>query len=138
MSEENIQVEIITPTSKVYSGSVESFIAPGVEGYFGVLPRHAPYVVAMQVGEIKLKGVGDANLQRFATSGGFAEILPHKITVLAETAESAANIDVNRAENAISRAKKRIEEGRKTWDIDRAHAALARGFNRMAIAKKKL
>lgn len=138
MSEEKIQVDIITPTSKVFSGEVESLIAPGIEGYFGVLPRHAPYVVAMQIGEIKLKSNDDAKLQHFATSGGFAEVLPNKITVLADSAEPASQIDVGRAEKAVTRAQKRIDEGRKNWDIDRAQAALSRAFNRMAIAKKNM
>ncbi|KAA3619756.1 MAG: F0F1 ATP synthase subunit epsilon [Calditrichaeota bacterium] len=136
MADKDIQLEIITPTGKVFSGDVDTFIAPGFEGYFGVLQGHAPYVVALKIGEIKLQS--DAKLSRFATTGGFAEVLPHKITVLAEAAEPADAIDLERAEKAVSRAQSRIEEGRKKWDVDRAELAMARAFNRMAIAKKNI
>ena len=136
MAEKNIQLEIITPTSKLFSGEVDSFVAPGANGYFGVLPGHAPYVVALQIGEIRYESA--AGNGRFATTGGFAEVLPDKVTVLAETAEPADKIDVERAELDVSRSQKRIGEGRKSWDVKRAQSALARSINRMAIAKKKL
>ncbi len=136
MAEKNIRLEIITPTSKLFSGEVDSFVAPGAEGYFGVLPGHAPYVVALRIGEITYESA--AGNGRFATTGGFAEVLPDKVTVLAETAEAAGAIDVARVEQAISRAQKRLAEGRKQWDINRAQGALARAFNRMATAKKKI
>ena len=134
MSEKNIQLEIITPTQKVYGGTADSFAAPGMEGYFGVLPGHAPYVVALGIGEIRLKNNDSTTC--FSTSGGFAEVLPGKVTVLANSVESTDAIDVDRAKDAAARAQQRITEGRKKWDIDRAQIALARALNRIKLANK--
>ncbi|RMD97513.1 MAG: F0F1 ATP synthase subunit epsilon [Calditrichaeota bacterium] len=134
METPKFQLDIITPFKRVYSGEVESVVAPGFEGYFGVLARHAPLVSAIQIGEIKVE-TGTSTLH-FATSGGFAEVLPKKVTILAEAAEDVTEIDVARAEAARDRARRRLAEGKGVWDIDRARIALARAENRLRLAKK--
>ena len=134
MENHKFTFEIVTPFRKVFSGEVKGIVAPGFEGYFGVLARHAPFVAAIQIGEIKVDT--GTEVLHFATSGGFAEVLPQKVTVLAETAEEASEIDIQRAEAAKKRAEERLAEGRKVWDLERAHAALARAINRIHVAKK--
>lgn len=129
-------LEIVTPTKKAFSGQAKSVIAPGTEGYFGVLPRHAPLLAALQIGEIKVAVAGQSDKKVFATSEGFLEVTPQKVTVIAEAAEALQDIDVQRAEAAKDRALKRISEGRESWDIDRAQAALARALNRLRLAGK--
>ncbi len=134
MEEPIFDFEIVTPFRRVYTGKVKSVVAPGFEGYFGVLARHAPFVSSIKIGEIKVD-TGEEVLY-FATSGGFAEVLPRKVTILAETAEEAAEIDLARAEAARERAQKRLSEGRKNWDVERAQAALARALNRIKVAHR--
>lgn len=134
MAETRIHLEIVTPFRQVYSGEVTSIRAPGVEGYFGVLPRHTPFMVALTVGELTVAENGVE--KHFATSGGFAEVLPNRVTILAETAEEAAEIDIERAEEARARAERRLAEGRTRWDVDRARAALLRAKNRLQVARR--
>jgi F-type H+-transporting ATPase subunit epsilon len=134
MAEEIIHFEIVTPFRQVYSGEVTSIRVPGVEGYLGVLPRHTPYMVALTTGEIT---IGEEGVTKyFATTGGFAEVLPNRVTVLAESAEEASEIDIQRAEEARARAEKRLAEGRKHWDVERARAALLRAKNRLNVARR--
>ena len=130
-----LQVDIITPDRRVYSEAAKAIRAPGYEGYFGVLPGHTPFVVVLKIGEIKVEENGKTIY--FSTSGGFAEVFPDKVSILAETAEAAQSVDLKRAEAAKERAEKRLQEGRKSWDVDRARAALARAINRIAVAGKK-
>lgn len=132
MIPEKINLEILTPEKQVYSGEVSAVRVPGLEGYFGVYPGHTPFVSGLQVGEIKIDVDGQKEL--FAASGGFVEVLPTGVSLLADTCEPATNIDVKRAEAARDRARKRLEEGRKTWDLARAHVALARALNRISVA----
>lgn len=132
-----LQLQIVTPMSEVFSGPIHSIVSPGAEGYFGVLPRHAPMLALLQVGEIRVELAATGEKRRFATSGGFVEVSPQKVTVLAEAAEERATIDVQRAEAAKDRALKRISEGRETWDLERAQAALARALNRLQVAARK-
>lgn len=135
---DQFHLEIITPARKVYSGPVKSLVAPGTEGYFGVLPRHAPLVASLQIGETKIMLPEGDKAKCFATSEGFLEVSPQKVTVIAEAAEDSQEIDVQRAEAARDRALKRISEGRENWDIARAQAALARALNRLRVASKGL
>ena len=126
--------EIVTPVKMVYSGAVESLRAPGVDGSFGVLARHLPMVASLGVGFLIIREEGGESLE-MATSGGFAEVLRDRVTVLAETAEREEEIDVSRAEAARDRARGRLAK-RRDPEIDyaRAEAALARALNRLRIA----
>ncbi|MFQ5629967.1 MAG: F0F1 ATP synthase subunit epsilon [bacterium] len=132
----DLYLEIVTPNKKVFSGQVKSIVAPGTEGYFGVLPRHAPLLASLAVGIVRAK-VEDRNEQKeFAASEGFLEVSPQKVTVIAEAAEESRDIDVQRAEAAKDRALKRISEGRENWNVSRAQAALLRALNRLRLAGK--
>ena len=125
-------LEIITPVRKVFSGQVQALVAPGAEGYFGVLPRHTAMLSSLAVGHLKLET--PEKTRHFAISGGFAEVLPTGVQILAETAEEAAEIDVERAKQALSRAETHLKEGRKQADLERAKRAYARAANRLRIA----
>jgi F-type H+-transporting ATPase subunit epsilon len=133
MPERNFKLEIVTPQGVVYDGSAASFTAPGTVGSFQVLYNHAPLLSSLGVGRIKLvndSGVG----MSYATSGGFVEVRENHVVTIAETAERADEIDVERAKAARDRALKRLEEKRSDTDFERARAALARALNRLKIA----
>lgn len=129
------ELEIVAPERTVYSGTVESLRAPGSEGGFGVLARHHPMLAALTVGQILIREPGQHDPVRMATSGGFAEVQRSHVTLLAETAEPASQIDVARAEAARERARERLGH-RQDPDVDvaRAEAALSRAINRLRTA----
>lgn len=133
MLPQKIKFEILTPLQRVYSADVSAVRLPGLDGYFGVYPGHTPFLAALRIGKIKVD-IGNKETYYFATSGGFVEVLPHSLSVLAETAEAATSIDIKRAQEAKERAINRIKEGRKAWDIKRAKAALFRAMNRIRVA----
>jgi len=132
---ENIRLEVVTPEKEVVSEEVQTVIAPGVLGEFGVLVGHTPFLTPIQTGVIRYM---DANGEEHAVfvSGGFAEALPDKVTVLAESAERRKDIDTNRAQTALERAEKRLAEKNKDDEIDfvRAKAALRRALVRVKVA----
>ncbi len=130
----SFQLEIVTPFRKVFSEPVTAIIAPGEEGYFGVLPGHTPLLTSLQIGYLKVEQ-GERVLY-FAISGGFAEVLPTGVKIFAETAEAAAEIDVKRAESAKARAVQRLQEGRKQWDLESTRGSLARAKNRLDVAER--
>ena len=130
----SFQLEIVTPFRKVFSEPVTAIIAPGEEGYFGVLPGHTPLLTSLQIGYLKVE-LGERVLY-FAISGGFAEVLPAGVKIFAETAEAAAEIDVKRAESAKERAVQRLQEGRKQWDLESTRGAMARAKNRLEVAER--
>lgn len=130
----SFQLEIVTPFRKVFSEPVTAIIAPGEEGYFGVLPGHTPLLTSLQIGYLKVEQ-GERVLY-FAISGGFAEVLPTGVKIFAETAEAAAEIDVKRAESAKERAVQRLQEGRKQWDLESTRGSLARAKNRLDVAER--
>lgn len=135
MSEKSFKLEIITPKKIAFSGDVESFTAPGVVGSFQVLYNHAPLLSAIGVGEVKLRDAEGKEI-RYATSGGFVDVVHNNVTMLAETAERADEIDVPRAETAKERAAQRLSERNSEIDVDRARVALARAVNRLKIAER--
>lgn len=132
-------VEIVTPSGVEYEGRVEGLVVPGEEGYLGVRPGHAPLVMGLKAGVITLHL--DGNDRFTAVSGGVMEVFQNRVTVLADTAESADEIDVARAREALERAKRRLEMPPRTRaergiDTDRAHAALVRATARLRTAQK--
>ncbi|HTK83115.1 MAG TPA: F0F1 ATP synthase subunit epsilon [Bacteroidota bacterium] len=135
MSDKSFKLEIITPKKIAFSGDVESFTAPGVVGSFQVLYNHAPLLSAIGVGEVKLRDA-EGKEARYATSGGFVDVVHNNVTMLAETAERADEIDVSRAESAKERAAQRLRERNSEMDVDRARVALARAVNRLKIAER--
>ena len=131
----NIRLEIVTPSTDVVNEEAQIVMAPGSLGEFGVLEGHTPFMTALKTGDVRYT---DANGQErhVFVSGGFAEALPDKVTVLAESAERRRDIDLDRAQTALTRAEKRLAEGDNTLDVIRAKAALARARMRVEMAKK--
>ena len=127
------QLEIVTPEMTVYSGEVEQLRAPGTEGGFGVLAGHHPMLASLRIGEMVFSEP-ERGPKSVAISGGFAEVQRDRVTVLAETAEFAQDIDVNRAEAARERAREMLTQKRdQQIDEARATLALARAVNRLRI-----
>lgn len=132
---DKILLEIVTPEKKVLSEEVDIVIAPGEEGEFGVLPSHIPFLTKLKVGELRFR-VGDVS--RFATiMGGYAEVLPDRVTVLAAAAEEAADIDVIRAQAARERAERRMREAKDRLEFAQAQAALQRAIARLKVAERR-
>ncbi|PYM77622.1 MAG: F0F1 ATP synthase subunit epsilon [Candidatus Rokuibacteriota bacterium] len=130
---DRLTLEIATPTRLVVTESVDEVVIPGSQGYFGVLPGHAPFLTTVGVGELVYRvGRDERNL---AVSGGFAEVRNDKVIVLADTAERPEEIDRARAERARERAERRLA-GRTDEEVDyaRALAALARAVVRLMTA----
>ncbi|MFP4194063.1 MAG: F0F1 ATP synthase subunit epsilon [Desulfosalsimonas sp.] len=131
---ENIKIEIVTPEKYVVSESAQIVMAPGALGEFGVLAGHTPFLTSLEVGKVHYRDSGGSDKYAFV-SGGFAEALPDRVTILAESAELKEDIDYERAKAAYDRAKKRLEEREETLDYTRAQAALHRALTRMKIAE---
>jgi F-type H+-transporting ATPase subunit epsilon len=133
-----IKLEVVTPEKQVVSEDVSIVMAPGILGEFGVLPGHTSFLTTLQTGALHYKDKDGKELLVFV-HGGFAEALPDRVTVLAESAERRRDIDVNRAKAAFERAQKRLELKEKETDIDfeRARAALQRALHRMKLADSK-
>ena len=129
-----LKVSITTPQKKWNFDDVISCTAPGVKGSFQILINHAPLMNKIEVGEVRIST--REGEQAFATSGGFLEVLENDISLLLETCEDAAKIDVERAQKAAERARERLRQ--KTEDVDglRAEAALARALNRIRVASR--
>ncbi len=129
---DRISVVIVTPAGTQDEYDVTHLRAPGVEGDFGVLSGHLPFMTILRVGAVVLDS--DQGRQVWATSGGFVEVLGNQITILAETAERSDRIDLERAESARERALGRLSGRTSDLDIERARLALARSLNRIKIA----
>lgn len=132
---DTFQLEIVTPEKKVVETAAEEVQIPGKNGYLGVMPGHAPLITELAVGEIKYRD--PAGEQRLAVAWGFAEVLPDKVTILAETAERPSEIDVARARKAKERAEQRLRSGDPGVDVERALDALDRAEARLDVATKK-
>jgi len=130
---ERLTLELATPTRLVVSAEVDEVVAPGSLGYFGVLPGHAPLLATLGIGEVTYRIGRDEH--HVAVSGGFAEVRNDKVIILADAAETPADIDRARAERARDRAEARLS-GRNQEEIDyaRAAAALARALTRLQVA----
>lgn len=135
---EKIKLEVVTPEKVVVSEDVQIVAAPGTLGEFGVLRGHTPFMTSLKTGTIRYTDASGAEHSVFI-SGGFAEALPTKVTVLAESAERRRDIDLERAMAALERAQKRMLEDRKKEDIDftRARAALERALQRVKLAESR-
>ena len=135
---ENIRLEVVTPEKSVVSENVQIVMAPGTLGEFGVLSGHTPFLTTLKTGALKYKD--ESGRERFVfISSGFAEALPDRVTVLAESAERRKDIDIQRAKAAIERAEKRLQAQSKEEEIDfqRAKAALLRAISRIQIAETR-
>ncbi|HSB70494.1 MAG TPA: F0F1 ATP synthase subunit epsilon [Candidatus Methylomirabilis sp.] len=130
-------LEVVTPERLVVSDEVTELVAPGAEGYFGVLPGHIPFITTLKIGELTYwRGKDERHL---AVTWGYVEVLGEKVIVLAETAERAEEIDAERARKARERAEGRLKEwveGSEAIDQARAEAALRRALTRLDVATK--
>ncbi|HET7208316.1 MAG TPA: F0F1 ATP synthase subunit epsilon [Terriglobales bacterium] len=131
---DTFQFEIVTPEKMVVRDVAEEMQIPGKNGYLGILPGHAPLITELGVGEISYKINGYSH--RLAVAWGFAEVLPDKVTILAETAERAEEIDVKRAQDAKDRAEQRLKSADPNTDFNRAQVALERAEARLQVAGK--
>ncbi len=127
----SLRLEIVTPDSRVLSAEAEYVGAPGIEGQFGVMAGHIPFLSALAIGSLHYKA---GNQTRYVfISGGFAEVSDNKVTVLAESAEEAENIDYARAEEARRRAESRLTARTENLNVVRAEAALHRATCRLSL-----
>jgi len=128
-----LQVEVVTAEREIYNGEADMVVAKGTEGMLGILPRHAALLTTLAIGEMRIK-LGDAEEPLFI-AGGFLEVRDNVVTVLADTAEHAEEIDEARAEEARRRAQERLEQA--TSDVERADmlGALERAINRIKVAE---
>jgi F-type H+-transporting ATPase subunit epsilon len=130
---EKIHLEIVTPERQIFSGSVDTVTLPSSKGYLGILPGHAPLLAELSIGDIHYT-IGNRT-EYLACSWGFAEVLPDRVIVLAQTAEAASEIDVNRAEQARVRAEKFLHSKDSSIDYSRAQLALMRALSRLDAAR---
>lgn len=130
-----MRLEIATAERVVYSEDVEILVAPGMDGQLGILPNHAPLLTALQPGEIRVVREGEESYM--AVSGGFLEVMANRVTILADTAERAEEIDIERAEEAMQRAQERIESSVSAMDLQRALASIRRSQARLLAARRR-
>ena len=130
-----IKIEIVTAERKLLEDDVDMVIAPGIDGQLGILPRHAPLLTALQPGELRLKKAGAET--SFSVTGGFLEVLPHRITVLADAAERSAEIDVARAEAALKRAEERVQMREQDLNLERALLSIRRATTRVKVSRRR-
>jgi F-type H+-transporting ATPase subunit epsilon len=131
-----LKLEIVTQERRVYSADdVEMVVAPGTEGEMGILPRHAPLITSLQEGAMRVKRQGGVE-EVLAIHGGFMEVLPDRVTVLADSAERAEEIDIARAQEARQRAQELMQQARADKvDYARAEASLRRSLVRLKIVE---
>ena len=132
-----LRLEVVTPSRLVVSEEITELVAPGSEGYFGVLPGHLPFLTTLKMGELTF-WVGREE-HHLAISKGYAEVRGDTVSILADSAERAEEIDVTRAERARQRAAERLREwaaGKEEVDATRAETALHRALARLEVARK--
>ena len=131
-----ILLEIVTPERLAYSDEVDSVVLPGSEGEIGVLPHHAPLVSTLGVGELRIRKGG--NEESFAIVGGFVQVRPDKVVVMAETADTASEIDLEKAQEARREAERALESGYSEGaDLSAARAALQQALLRIRVAERR-
>jgi len=129
------QLDIVSAERHVSSDQVDLLVAPGVEGEVAILPSHAPLLTVLKPGEIRVVKDGENNF--IAVSGGFMEVMPEKVTILADTAERLDEIDIERAEAALKAAQERIASAPVDMDLHRALASLRRSQARIKVARRR-
>ena len=131
-----ILLEIVTPERLAYSDEVDSVVLPGSEGEMGVLPHHAPLVSTLGIGELRIRKGGTE--ESFAIVGGFVQVRPDKVVVMAETADMASEIDLEKAQEARREAERALESGyHEAADLSAARAALQQALLRIRVAERR-
>jgi F-type H+-transporting ATPase subunit epsilon len=132
----SLQLEIVTPERLAYSDEVDAVVLPGSEGELGVLPHHAPLVTMLGVGELRIRK--GATEESFAIVGGFLQVRPDKVVVMAETADLASEIDLEKAQEARREAERALETGYvEGADLSAARAALQQALLRIRVAERR-
>jgi F-type H+-transporting ATPase subunit epsilon len=129
-----LTLEIVTPDRALVTAQVDELQLPGAEGYFGVLPGHTPMLASLQVGQMWYR-IGQ-EMHYLALAFGFVEVLPDRVTVLAQIAERAEDIDVARAEAAKRRAEERVSNPVSNMDFERARVAMMKSLIRLQVASR--
>ena len=134
-----LKLEIVTPDRALLAEEVDEVVLPGSEGYFGVLPGHTPLLSSLKVGELWFRQGQEKHY--LAVAFGFVEVLPERVTVLADIGERAQDIDVQRAERAKQRAEQRLAQAQPhltvaEFDIERARIALLKSLIRLQVASR--
>ena len=131
-----LRLEIVTPERLAYEDDVDAVICPGIEGELGILPHHAPLLSTLGVGELKIRKGGQE--EYFAIAGGFLQVRPDKVVVMAETADMASEIDLEAAQRARQEAERALSEGyTEPADLARARAAMERALLRIRVAERR-
>jgi F-type H+-transporting ATPase subunit epsilon len=130
-----MKLEIITAERRVYSEDVDLVVAPGIEGQLGILPRHAPLMTALQPGELLIRKDGQETF--LAVSGGFMEVLGNQVTILADAAERSEEIDEQRAQQAVERARERIANREEDIELEEALRSLRRAQVRLNVVRRR-
>jgi F-type H+-transporting ATPase subunit epsilon len=131
-----LQLDIVTPERLAYSDQVDEVIAPGSQGELGILPHHAPLLTTLGVGELRIRKGGAE--EAFAIAGGFLQVRPDRVVVMAETADMASEIDLERAQAARREAEKTLEAGYvEPADLAIARAALQRALLHIRVAERR-
>ena len=130
-----MQLDIVTAERLVSSDQVDVLVAPGGDGELAVLPHHAPLLTTLKPGEMRV--VKDGEESFIAVSGGFLEVIGNTVTVLADTAERADEIDVERSEEALRRARERVSEAPAEADLERAMASIRKSQARLMVARRR-
>ncbi|MFH0751184.1 MAG: F0F1 ATP synthase subunit epsilon [Chloroflexota bacterium] len=131
-----IRLEIVTPEKRAYSDEVDAVVLPGSEGELGILPHHAPLISLLGAGELRIRK--GATEESFAIVGGFVQVRPDKVVVMAETADLAAEIDIERAQEARREAERALEAGFvESADFAQARAALQAALVRIRVAERR-
>lgn len=131
----SFHLEVVTPDRSLLSEEVVSLVAPGVQGYLGVLANHAPLVTELGIGVLRIRYPDDTE-EQVAIEGGFMEVAHNRVLILADAAERPQDIDIQRAREALLRARQRLND--PTMDHERARAALERAINRLRVAGVEL
>ena len=131
---DTLHLQVITPDKKLVDEQTDQVQIPGKSGYLGILPGHAPLITELAIGEISYNVRG--SMQVIAVSWGFAEVLPNRVTILADTAERAEDINVQRAEQAKAKAQEELRNPSQDMDYDAVNAALRRAEVRLDVAGK--
>lgn len=129
MADKTLKLEVVTPEREVLATEITSLIVPAIQGYLGILPNHAPMISGLEPGVVKYKVAGE--YKKMAICGGFLEVSANKVSILANAAELAGEIDVLRAQKARERAEKRLQSKADGVDILRAELALKRAIARL-------
>jgi F-type H+-transporting ATPase subunit epsilon len=131
-----ILLEIVTPERLAYSDTVDSVVLPGAEGEMGVLPNHAPLLATLGVGELRIRKGGEEEF--FAIAGGFVQVRPDKVVVMAETADMASEIDIEKAQEARREAERALESGfDEGADLSMARAQLQQALLHIRLAERR-